>query len=1223
MLNSRFKLPRAAALGLLCALVAGAGVWIAPAPARAASAVTIDSPADGTTVPAQTVRISGTFDGATDIKLVINGAKQADVAADDPDADYKGTWTYDLNAGQYGGEIELRAKGTDVATRSGVWSAPVRLRVDHDPVQVPQVAIASPADGSAVSGSVAVQVAVYAANPLGSVQVRIGGGPWQTAAKNGAYYELLWDSSGLGDKTTSIEAKATDTTGKTGYSMTTYAITGSGENEPVAVRKQDRAMWIWEPAAYNLFLNPGSRTVLDAFAKDTATFGSDPITTLYLAVGGFSGVDILEQEPGKARDFVAWAHRNGFQVHALIAGGTTPPYLGAYAQYHDKAIRQVEKVINYNLASPADARFDGVNVDIEPYISPDFKSPDRFLQKQYLDLLAKMIQRRNAAEVGLAIGPAIPRWYDTSVDAAGIDWNGAVKPLSEHIQDVADYISIMDYRDTADGSNGLIASARGEIEYADSIGKPNSVVIGVETIDVANTADPYDVTFRQKGRTAMEQELDKVYAAFGGHASFGGIAVHQYDSLRALPSYWGPGATVWTPPADTAPPTAVSANPTAQTVDYKQITVRYGRAYDNTEVDQYLVYRGTVSGFTPGPANLAGKSRSLTFQDTGLLPDTTYYYKVAAVDVRGNIGPASAETSARTGTTTLKPLVVSGMKVAYNGSGATATLKVADYATGAAVAANVGGRFTYSGGKYVTAPTTAAGVYTASSEPIPAGRQVGFMARSIDAPGYYWAKAYDRPAEATLLPADGEGLAGLSVSGVALEPEFAPYRMMYSAGVDNETSGVTVTPTAASADAAITVNGVPVVSGSASPVVPLAVGRNEIVVEVTERSGAVAAYTVVVVRAGETTNVFPVTEAAYVYETRPLENFGGKPLLEVVDIPGASGGGDRIAYLKTDFSGFLDADVQEAKLYFYVDEQTAKPVTLSIDAYASAAWSESTVNWNNRPKAGSVPVGTVAVGSAGWYAVDVTGFVRSRMDGDRTATFRIMDPNTKNTLVRIRGSVYDGYAPYLIVNPSRSPDLSALTVGGAAIAPAFSPETTAYEATVTHDVYAVRVTPTAADQYAGITVNGAAVRSGKPSADIPLQTGDNPIAVTVAAQNGATKTYTVTVKRLMNPDLGALALSAGQLAPVFSPDRTDYTVDLFAGVPKIAIVPTAADARAAVTVNGEPAASGRPTGEIKLPIGSLTIPIVVTAPDGTSKTYTITVNRTPPGQAGRSNGNEN
>jgi hypothetical protein len=506
---------------------------------------------------------------------------------------------------------------------------------------------------------------------------------------------------------------------------------------------------------------------------------------------------------------------------------------------------------------------------------------------------------------------------------------------------------------------------------------------------------------------------------------------------------------------------------------------------------------------------------------------------------------------------------------------------------------------------------------TADSEPIPTGRQIGFMPRTIDAPGYYWAKSYDKPPAASLYPEEGAGLTGLSVSGGTLDQNFSPYVSLYKVNVDHSVYGITVTPAAAAPDASVTVNGAPVASGSASPIIPLSLGRNTVKVEVTERSGTAAVYAIAVFRAGDPGNVFPITEASYVHEKLPTDRFGSASLLEVIDIPGASGGGDRIAFMKADFGSFPDTDVEEAKLYFYMDENVPKSVTLSVDGYAHGVWSDATIDWNNRPKGGFVPLGTVTVTSAGWYAVDVTGFINSRMEGDRTATFRIMDPGTKNTLVRIRGRSYEQFQPYLIVNPSRSAELSGLAISGASLSPAFSADVTEYRTDVTNSVYTVRLTPAAADKYVRIAVNGAAVPSGRPSADVPLQVGDNPIAINVTAQNGQSKTYNVTVTRAANSSLSSLTLSEGRLAPAFSPERTTYTVDLFAGVPKIKITPVTADEAAAVTVNGEPVARGQASGEIKLKIGGNTVTTVVTATDGTTTAYTLQVNRIPPGQQNR------
>ncbi|NLW92786.1 MAG: hypothetical protein GXY34_14455 [Syntrophomonadaceae bacterium] len=60
----------------------------------------------------------------------------------------------------------------------------------------------------------------------------------------------------------------------------------------------------------------------------------------------------------------------------------------------------------------------------------------------------------------------------------------------------------------------------------------------------------------------------------------------------------------------------------------------------------------------------------------------------------------------------------------------------------------------------------------------------------------------------------------------------------------------------------------------------------------------------------------------------------------------------------------------------------------------------------------------------------------------------------------------------------------------------------------------VTITPTAEDTYANIKVNGVVVASGSPSAQITLNTGDNPITVLISSVTGeGTTTYTVNARR--------------------------------------------------------------------------------------------------------------
>ncbi len=82
-----------------------------------------------------------------------------------------------------------------------------------------------------------------------------------------------------------------------------------------------------------------------------------------------------------------------------------------------------------------------------------------------------------------------------------------------------------------------------------------------------------------------------------------------------------------------------------------------------------------------------------------------------------------------------------------------------------------------------------------------------------------------------------------------------------------------------------------------------------------------------------------------------------------------------------------------------------------------------------------------------------------------------------------------------------------------------------------------------------------------------------------------------------NNALSALTVSAGTLAPAFDPAVTEYTLSLPQGTEKLTLTATPSDSNA--TVQGD--------GELTLQEGENTLPLVVTAEDGSAKTYTITV----------------
>lgn len=70
----------------------------------------------------------------------------------------------------------------------------------------------------------------------------------------------------------------------------------------------------------------------------------------------------------------------------------------------------------------------------------------------------------------------------------------------------------------------------------------------------------------------------------------------------------------------------------------------------------YQWYRSTTSGFTPGVGNIISGATALSLSDSGLIPNTQYYYKVVATDTGdSNVTSTSAQLAVATAPQTLAP----------------------------------------------------------------------------------------------------------------------------------------------------------------------------------------------------------------------------------------------------------------------------------------------------------------------------------------------------------------------------------------------------------------------------------------------------------------------------------------------------------------------------------------------------------------------------------------
>lgn len=228
------------------------------------------------------------------------------------------------------------------------------------------------------------------------------------------------------------------------------------------------------------------------------------------------------------------------------------------------------------------------------------------------------------------------------------------------------------------------------------------------------------------------------------------------------------------------------------------------------------------------------------------------------------------------------------------------------------------------------------------------------------------------------------------------------------------------------------------------------------------------------------------------------------------------------------------------------------------------------------------------------------------------ATFKVsssVEPGTEikvsfNNVILSDGtnetSVSPSYKATIAPPLSDNCKLGSLSVSNATISPAFSPDVTAYSASVPFSTSSLQLSAEAEHAGAKVAVTNPALTPG----------GTTAVRIKVTAENGATKEYVINVSRAQDPnyvpssnaDLSTLSVEGFLLSPAFSQDVTRYFVWLPYEQKTISIIAQKADDLASIDVaKCEELAPGRATD----------LTVTVTAEDGTEKVYTLTVFRAP------------
>ncbi len=179
-------------------------------------------------------------------------------------------------------------------------------------------------------------------------------------------------------------------------------------------------------------------------------------------------------------------------------------------------------------------------------------------------------------------------------------------------------------------------------------------------------------------------------------------------------------------------------------------------------------------------------------------------------------------------------------------------------------------------------------------------------------------------------------------------------------------------------------------------------------------------------------------------------------------------------------------------------------------------------------------------------------------------------------------------------------NLAALTVSNATISPAFSPSVTSYSTSVPFTTGSLQVSAEAEHEAAKVSIGSTSLAAGTTTA----------VSITVTAENGATKTYTIRAKRAQDPNyvpssnatLKDLSVEGFPISPAFKADVDKYYIWLPYETETVSLNAEKADGKASLQIGEQP--------EL-IPGKAVPMTVTVTAEDNTQKVYTVNIFRAP------------
>ncbi len=263
---------------------------------------------------------------------------------------------------------------------------------------------------------------------------------------------------------------------------------------------RSKSTWLWDTAR----IQTESSDILDFLLEKQ-------IDVLYLQVNP-------NIEKSVYQDFIIQAQESGIEVYALD---------GAPQWATSKGLIDIQRfyqwVGEYQRFAGPKGSFSGVHLDIEPYLLATWSTHKNKTIVNYQKAL--VAAQKSAQQLGLTFTVDMPFWFDEhkyrNTFGRGV--------LSDWVINLTDGVTIMAYRNMAEGPNGVIQLVANELEKAQQLNKPLDIAL-----EATQSYEADYVSFYALGEQVLLRELDKVELHYQQNSSLNGFAIHSVESWMTL-----------------------------------------------------------------------------------------------------------------------------------------------------------------------------------------------------------------------------------------------------------------------------------------------------------------------------------------------------------------------------------------------------------------------------------------------------------------------------------------------------------------------------------------------------------------------------------------------------------------------------------------------------------------------------------------------------------------